>query len=232
LLKFKGLPQFTWINEIVAEIKTKLKLEMNGDHPEIMSFESNDDYEGLIHITDLFNAIINKRVLNIKYKPFSSPVAKELEFHPYYLKQFNSRWFVLGHNPVVTKYKYENLALDRILKNGISESKKLYKDHEEDWQDYFSDFIGVSREKGKPEQIKIVIVDEEQANYIRTKPIHQTQNQNFKKVEGGYETSIKVIPNYELYKLLLSYGERIKVVSPENVREEMRRRILEMKNLY
>ncbi len=232
LLKFRGLPQFSWINEIVAEIKTKLKIDVESDYPEIMSFESNEDYSGLIHITDLFNAIVNKRTLKIKYKPFSSPVEKEFEFHPYYLKQYNARWYVLGNNPNISDYKYQVLALDRIPSGGIAETKAAYNEPNENWQEYFSDFVGISKEKGDPIEIKLLILDQEQASYIRTKPLHQTQKQNFKKIEDGFETSIKVIPNYELYKLLLSFGERIKVISPEQVKDEMKKRIEKMNTLY
>jgi hypothetical protein len=232
LLKFRGLPQFEWINEIVVEIKARLKIDVEDDYPEIMSFETNEDYSGLAYITDLFNAIVNKRVLKIKYKPFLSPVEKEIEFHPYYLKQHNARWYALGHNPASKDYKYQVLALDRIVIDGIKEIKAIYKEHDENWQDYFSDFIGISKEKGDLVEIKLLILDEEQANYIRTKPIHRSQSHTFKKVRDGFETSIKVIPNYELYKLLLSFGERIKVISPEQVKDEMKKRIEKMNSLY
>ena len=73
-----------------------------------------------------------------------------------------------------------------------------------DWDDYFSDFIGVTKLESKSVQIKILIMDIVQAAYIRTKPIHQTQKQ-IKQVTGGFETSIDVIPNYELEKLILSF---------------------------
>jgi predicted DNA-binding transcriptional regulator YafY len=232
LLKFRGLQQFEWINEIVVEIKSKLKIDVDEDYPEIMSFESNADYAGLTYITDLFNAIINKRVVRVTYKPFSSPVENTFELHPYYLKQFNSRWYVLGHNPAAKDYKYQVVALDRIAKDGIKEIKVPYLEHNEDWQDYFADFIGVSKEKGEIVQIKLLILDKQQADYIRTKPIHRSQNTVFKEVDGGFEISIKVIPNYELYKTLLSFGERIKVLSPDFVKEEMKKRIEKMKSLY
>lgn len=231
LLKFRGLPQFTWINEIVTEIKARLKIDVDDNYREVIAFESNEDYEGLVHITDLFNAIINKQVLNIKYQPFSSPEPQQLEFHSYYLKQYSSRWFIIGHNPQFTKQKYQILALDRISKKGISIVKKKYEESDENWQDYFSDFVGVSKEDGKPVEIKLLIVDKEQANYIRTKPLHQTQKP-IKEVKEGFETSIKVIPNYELYKLFLSFGERIKVLGPESVKAEMKRKIEGMKKLY
>lgn len=226
LSRFKGMPQFEWINEIIPAIETKLGLV--SVEKEIISFESNDDYEGLTHISTFFNAIVNKRVLKITYQDFKSPLSYELDFHPYFLKQFNSRWFVLGYNPD-KKNRLQNLALDRVKKGEEINSEFVLSDI--NWDDYFADFVGVSRMDASPIEIKIFIVDAEQAAYIKTKPLHQTQKQ-IKQVENGFETSINVIPNYELEKLILSFGERIKILSPDSFREKMKDRIEKMLDLY
>ena len=44
--------------------------------------------------------------------------------------------------------------------------------------------------------------------------------------------SIKVIPNYELERLILSYGEKVKVISPNSIRDKIKTRIQEMINQY
>jgi len=226
LTRFKGMPQFEWINEIIPAIETKLGL-ITLEH-DVISFESNLDYEGLIYITPIFNAIINKRVLRISYQDFKYPVPYDVEFHPAHLKQYNNRWFTFGYNPSRPSI-IQNLALDRIKE--VEEIRGENVRDEIDWEDYFSDFIGVSKREGETVEIRIFITDEEQAAYIRTKPMHQTQKQ-VKQVEGGFETSIKVIPNYELEKLILSFGERVKVVEPEEFRERISEKVRRMGELY
>jgi len=226
LSRFKGMPQFEWVNEIIPAIESKLgliKLEK-----EVISFDSNIDYEGLVFITPLFNAIVNKRMLRITYQDFRSHVPYEIEFHPYYLKQYNNRLFVLGLNPERSD-KIQNLALDRIKE--IQESTGEYLTSDIVWEEYFSDFVGVSKNDTAPIEIRILILDEEQASYIRTKPLHETQKP-LRKVEGGFETSIKVIPNYELEKLILSFGERIMVVSPKDFQEKIAERMRKSALLY
>lgn len=230
LLKFKGQPQFNWIHETIAQIKSELKIETEQNPKEVMSFESNPDLMGHGHITELFNAIINKRVLKIMYQDFKTKLPYEVILHPYYLKQFNSRWYVIGYNPL-KKVNSWTVALDRIKNKGIKEIKGEYINDDTDWEDYFSDFIGMSKYEGKPVEIKLLITDAEQASYIETKPLHQTQKK-IKEVKGGFETSIKVIPNYELEKLILSYGARIQVVSPKEVRDKFKEHIKKMKDLY
>jgi predicted DNA-binding transcriptional regulator YafY len=217
LSRFKGLPQFKWVNEMIPMLETKLGLAPTQEK-NIISFDSNDDYRGLEFITPFFNAIMYKRGLSIIYQDFKSPVQYEIEFHPYHLKQYNSRWFVFGKDPEKPHIEVICLALDRVKE--INEKDIPYIDYDIDWEDYFSDIIGVTRHNGPIEEIRILIKDEEQAAYIETKPLHQSQKR-IKKTDLGYETSIMVIPNYELTKLLLSFGDRIQIVLPQSLRSEI-----------
>lgn len=226
LSRFKGMPQFEWVNEIIPTIQTKLGLIETGR--EIIGFDSNFDYEGLQYFTPIFNAIVNKRVLQVSYQDFKSAIAYDVELHPYYLKQHNSRWFVLGFNPVQEIQNWI-MALDRI--KAIEETSNEYRDSDMDWDDYFADFIGVSKIGTEEVEVKLLIQDAEQAAYIRTKPLHQTQKP-IKEASNGFETSIKVIPNYELEKLLLSFGERIQVISPESLRRKIAQRLSQASELY
>jgi len=109
--------------------------------------------------------------------------------------------------------------LDRILE--IKNVNAKYKPTDIDWEnDYFFDFIGVSKNEGDPVEIKIEI-DEAQVPYIRTKPLHGTQKgPNLTK--EGWIISIRVIPNYELKKLLLSFGDSIKILYPDSFKAEMK----------
>jgi predicted DNA-binding transcriptional regulator YafY len=43
---------------------------------------------------------------------------------------------------------------------------------------------------------------------------------------------IEVIPNRELYQLLLSFGADVEVIAPVEVREGIISRIIEMKTIY
>ena len=226
LSRFKGMPQFEWTNEIIPLLESKMGL-VNTD-TEVISFESNPDYVGLPNIPILFNAIVNKRVLKITYRNFKSSVAYDVELHPYHIRQYNSRWFVFGYTESWPD-KTQSLALDRIKK--IEETSVKYKPAEINWDDYFADMIGVTKFNLTPVEIKILILDAEQAAYIQTKPIHQTQKQ-IKQVENGFETSIKVIPNYELENLILSFGERIKIVSPKSFQEKINSRVRRTFDLY
>jgi predicted DNA-binding transcriptional regulator YafY len=226
LSRFKGIPQFEFINEIIPVIESKLGLVSL--EREIMSFESNLDYEGAKFITPLFNAIVNKRALTIDYQDFKSHLPYTIVFHPYYLKQYNNRWFVFGYNEF-TQNEYWNMALDRI--KTIEEAKIKYIETEIEWDDYFYDLIGVTKKVDEELQTIKLWFSPIQAPYVITKPIHPSQIK-IKYNEEGLEISIKVIPNYELEKLILSFGETVKVLSPESFQKVITSRIYNSAGLY
>jgi predicted DNA-binding transcriptional regulator YafY len=225
LSRFSGTPQFEWVNELIPLFESKLGLIERKN--EIISFESNIDLKGLHFLTPLFNAIVNERVLLVTYKDFKSSEPYEITFHPYYLKQYNNRWFVFGLNSD-NQIPNWNLALDRI--ESLSETTHKYKPSEIDWEEYFFDLVGVTRPANAKLQDIVLKFSPEVAPYVITKPIHLSQKH--KNDPTGLEVKIKVIPNFELEKLILSFGEQVKVISPQDFKERISRRLKEASLLY
>ncbi len=216
--RFSGTPQFEWVNEMIPMLESKFGLIER--KKEVISFESNIDLRGLHFLTPLFNAIINERVLKVKYKDFRSPKPYEITFHPYYLKQYNNRWFVFGLNSD-NKIPNWNLALDRI--ESLSETALKYKPSETDWEEYFFDLVGVTRPEGIELQEIVLKFSPGVAPYVLTKPIHPSQK--YQNEPSGLEVKIKVIPNFELERLILSFGEQVQVIFPQDLKERISYRL-------
>lgn len=219
LKRFDGAPGFEWVSELSPLLKSQLGL--NHGNATVISYESNIDYSGYDKISPLFNAIVNKQVLTVDYEPFGKS-AFSLTFHPYYLKQYNGRWFAFGLNQ---EYEIDtwNLALDRIIQIENSDSK--YQPSSKDWEDYFYDFIGVTRPEGEPVEVRLMFRND-LAPYISTKPLHPSQKS--KLMEDGFlEIRLKLIPNYELETLILSFGEKVKVIAPKNLKRVIEKRLKE-----
>jgi predicted DNA-binding transcriptional regulator YafY len=225
LSRFSGTAQFEWVNEMIPMLESKFGLIERKN--EIISFESNIDLKGLHFLTPLFNAIVNERVLLVKYKDFKSSEPYEITFHPYYLKQYNNRWFVFGLNSD-NQVPNWNLALDRI--ESLSETALKYKPSEIDWEEYFFDLVGVTRPENAKLQEIVLKFSPEVAPYVITKPIHPSQKHKNK--QTGLEVKIKVIPNFELEKLILSFGEQVKVISPQNFKKRISQRLKSAGRLY
>jgi predicted DNA-binding transcriptional regulator YafY len=225
LQRFEGAPQFEWINELAPMLTDHFELK-NFDK-KVMSYDSNIDYAGYDKIQPLFNAIVNKRVLKIEYHPFNKD-AFVFEFHPYYLKQYNNRWFVFGLNEKLNIPTW-NLALDRII--SLEECSKIYIDSNIDWEDHFYDIIGVTRNMDEEVEEIELLFSKEQADYIQTKPLHPSQKTKLKDM-GELKVVLKLIPNFELEMALLSFGEKVKVIKPEILKEKIRNRLEEALNQY
>lgn len=215
LNRFKGLPQFEWINELLPKIDQSFKLTTN-DKP-IIGFQNNAFLKGIEHITPLFSAVKNEQALQIKYQSFKHDTATTLTFHPYYLKQYNNRWFVFGKQDSYTSLT--NLALDRIEE--IKDTSVKYDASlQTDFEEYFEDVIGVTKPIDAELTTITLLAKPGLAPYIKTKPLHGSQKKVSETPEG-YTFSLKVIPNYELAKLILSYGEALKVLSPVDFQEKI-----------
>lgn len=224
LSRFKGLPQFEWVEEMKVRLEQTFHLKTDDN---ILSFEENPYLTGREHIGDIYNAIVNKTVLNITYKPFKAPDALLFEIHPYHLKQYNNRWFLFGLN---NEYQENliNLALDRIQR--IEQSKIAYIPNTEiDFEEYFDDVIGVSVNSDESIQKVILRVDDELLPYITSKPLHGSQIQH-KDDASIIELNLQL--NYELESQLLSHGEKIEVIEPVELRERIKERIKRLNDKY
>ncbi len=218
LQRFEGSPQFEWINELAPLLTDHFGLK-NADQ-KVMSYDSNIDYTGYDKIQPIFNAIVNQRVLEIEYEPFDKGKFV-LEFHPYYLKQYNNRWFVFGLNDKLNLPKW-NLALDRI--NVINECSTKYINSDIDWDEHFYDIIGVSTpDESGLEEIELLF-SKEQANYINTKPLHPSQKAKLLE-NGELRVVLNLIPNHELEMTILSFGERVKVIKPISLKNNITTRL-------
>jgi len=191
--RFEGSPEFEWVNEIGPLLKDQFGFK--SDERKIIGYESNIDYSGYEYISLLFNAISNKRVLKIIYKSFGKGEF-QFNFHPYYLKQFNNRWFVFGRNEGNNVNQW-TIPLDRIKE--LDEIDAEYTNDETDWEDYFYDIIGVTKPINREIEKVELLVSKEQAPYLITKPLHASQRVcNVE--DGSVRITIDVIPNYELEK--------------------------------
>lgn len=220
LNRMNNLPGFDWVNTIQTKLNSGLNL--NNQANQIISFEENEFLKGLEFLNPLYQFIINKQCLDITYQGFSSIRENIFTISPYYLKQYNNRWFLFGHNHQVEKI--QNLALDRIVE--IQNSKTEFEDSSIDFIEYFEDIIGVSNDL-EQEAVKIFIeLSDAILPYIKSKPIHGSQ-----KLKGNIlEITVKI--NYELQSLILSYGENFRVLQPTSLLNIISNRIKNNNKLY
>ncbi len=227
LKQFQGFSHFRELDAMVQKLEDHVYSQKTKQHP-VIEFEKNENLKGISHLDFLYQSIINKKAIKITYQSFKARQANTFDFHPYLLKEFRNRWFVVG-----CKKKKEgilNLALDRILQVEKSELE-FQHNFDFDGSTYFKDAIGVSvNPLMEPQKVKLYL-SRKHAPYILTKPLHHSQ----RVVEEDYygvTIELNVVHNFELEKEILSYGEEVKVLSPERLRKNIINRIQASKDVY
>jgi predicted DNA-binding transcriptional regulator YafY len=228
LKQFKGFTHFNEVSEMVNKLEDKIYSEQH-QQASVIDFEKNELLTGIQWLDVLYKAIVNKNTLLLTYQSFKARSANDIIFYPYLLKEYRNRWFLLG----MKKQGKEiiTFALDRI-QNIAPQDKELFIQHKNfDPHTYFSNIIGVTRNVAEKSTTILFWASSYHAPYIKTKPIHASQKM-VEEVKGGTHFSIDVIPNFELERELFGFGEGIKILSPNNMVRQIKRKVRLMKELY
>ncbi len=216
LKQFQGFSHFKEMSGLIQKLENKIHTQNSHSRP-IIHIERNEDLKGLEHLNGLYQAVANKQVLKIEYQSFKAHRSSPIYFHPYLLKEFNNRWFLIGKK---NKGVIMTLALDRIQSYLVMENKLFKDDPQFSPESFFENVIGVTVNNGLlPRTIKLFI-DNTNAPYVLTKPLHWSQ-EVIEEKENGVIITIKVIPNFELERLILGFGPSLEVISPPSLRKKI-----------
>ena len=186
--------------------------------------------------TSFLNAIIKAMQKNVElqvdYQRYEGEQEEHLqEFHiqPYALKVFNRRWYLLGY--IKEKNDLRIIALDRILDlKVLSNSFELPEDF--DARKYFANVVGIYVNKDLPVTKVKIRAYGIQADYLRSTPLHKSQSEGRSKHGEFAEFTYKLCITPDLITQLLAMGEKIEVLEPQELKEEIKKRISNMSNLY
>ena len=152
--------------------------------------------------------------MHITYSKFNGSRPFYWDIHPYFLKQYNNRWFLFGLNDYSKKISI--LALDRI--DDLKETRiDFIPNTIIDLDEYFKNIIGITKENGPIENVRLQF-SKNRFPYVETKPIHDSQ----RIIDHGNRIiELNVIPNKELLTMILSFGNDVEVLSPLHLRGQI-----------
>lgn len=227
LRQFKGFTHFQDLSGMVNRLEDKIHTAQTHQEP-IIDFEKNENLKGLEHIDTLYQSIQKKSCIKMMYQSFKARHAQELTFHPFLLKEFRNRWFVLGQQ---NKGKHTMLcALDRIQSVEMTQDVTYHKP-DFDVHQYFKDVVGVTVNQGSEIEEVLLSIDRGNAPYVLTKPIHPSQKV-IKRDKDGIEISLDVQLNFELEREILGFGPSMKVLSPDHFKRRIQKLIHECLEAY
>lgn len=180
------------------------------------------------HLPELLDAMRENRQVVVTYQPFTGDEAFDLRLRPLFVKLRNRRWYLYADKPDDEKIKL--YALDRVVKICVTEDR-FTPPEELDPAGYLAGAFGVAvYDDIRPCTIRVRVVGNG-VKYLRTLPLHSSQQE----VEAHDDYAIfefHVAPTPEFYQAMLNCHCNFEVLSPGNVREEMRRIIGDLEALY
>ena len=225
LSRYQHREEFNWLQELIPRMQQAFDLQDQGQNG-VISYEENIYLVGRQHLGVLFNCVLKRKKIKIKYKPFHKN-SNSLILSPFHLKQFNNRWFLFAKHPDFNNIS--NYPLDRI--ESIEELSEAAETSNIEWQDYFEDIIGVTIDENNAPTEIVVKVEHSLWPYIETKPLHGSQK--VKEITESYTViTLELIPNYEFESLLFQFGEKIEVISPISFRDKIKQRIIKLNQMY
>lgn len=183
---------------------------------------------GQKYLTIILEAMKENRVAEINYKRFWRNESLTYLVHPYCVKVFKQRWYMIAFNPL--KDKLLTYSLDRI--QGISITDETFLLPEDfNGEQYFHDSFGIIVQEELQAENVLLKVHPDKVQYFETLPLHHSQH--IERIESNYAVFTYYLrPSFDFIQEILSHGADVEVLQPEWLREEIIKTIAIQYNTY
>ncbi len=228
LHQFKDAPFFKEFGNAIDKIVDRISI--GSDQEEIIryvQFESVTSVGGNEYLPLLLEGIQRKKRIWFLYTPHTKPEQKPRSVSPLFLKEYRNRWYLISYD---NKQKaIRTFALERMDAPQLTEEDILVPD-EFDPDRYFQHTMGITSYKGKSSDIRFQ-AKAVAARYLNSQPLHESQ-EVIRESQAHTIFSLKLLVSEELVRTLLSFGDEIEVLEPENLRNLILERVKKMNQLY
>ncbi len=212
---------------VTAEVFGEAVKEDQNKHLEYISFENQGSLKGINQLKPILKAIKAHRKIGFSHHNFHSKKTKKYTLKPYLLKEYQSRWYVVG---LIGPLKdFRTFGIDRI-DNLIVKPDTFTPNSDMNPLDSFQHIIGLTYSLGKREKV-VLSFTPTQGKYIKSLPLHSSQKELIDN-EEEYRIELDIIPNFEFQQQVLLHGDAVRVLAPEGLVEEIKGRIDRMRERY
>ena len=184
---------------------------------------------GQEYLYDIIEAMKHSQIINMTYQSYWRVKSNNFNVEPYCVKLFKQRWYLVARS--IYNNKVMIYSLDRIHTLDILADERFKMPDSFNSTEFFSEYYGVIiDEKQIAEEVKLK-VSAAQANYLRSLPMHHSQQE----IERTSEFSIFQIvikPTNDFQQEILKNGEDIEVLEPLWLRNKITDKIKGMWNKY
>ena len=184
--------------------------------------------QGTENLYGLLHAIKNKFQIKFSYQKFWEDEISLRTVEPYALKEFKNRWYLLAND--LKDHTIKSFALDRFSSLNIT-AKKFQFPADFNVTEYFKHCFGIIRpDKAKPQEV-ILSFDAFQGKYIKSLPLHESQV-IIQDNEDELLIGLTIYVTHDFIMEILSYGESVKVIKPDNLIIDIKTSYQDALNLY
>lgn len=184
--------------------------------------------QGTENLYGLLHAIKNKVQITFTHQKYwDDEITKRLA-EPYALKEFKNCWYVLAND--LKDNRIKSFALDRL--NNLEITKKHFQFPKDfNVNEHYKYCFGIiSPNDQKPQEV-ILSFNPLQGKYIKSLPLHESQ-EVLKDNEEELRVKLTIIITFDFVMELLSHGDRVKVIKPDGLIDDLKRSYQNALNHY
>ena len=172
---------------------------------------------GTAYFDDVVESMRTNTVLIIDYQRYEGR-RETLSMHPYSMKVYNRRWYILGY--IKEKNSIRHLALDGILDLHTTHIRfEFPKDFNP--RKYYDNVVGIYVDENLPVVDLKIRVYGVQMEYMRMLPLHKSQSEGKSRYGEFAEFTYRVCLTPELKSKILAMGPDVEVLEPLEYRKEI-----------
>jgi predicted DNA-binding transcriptional regulator YafY len=184
--------------------------------------------QGTENLYGLLHAIKNKVQITFTHQKYWDDESTTRLVEPYALKEFKNCWYVLAND--LKDNRIKSFALDRLTKLEITKRHFQFPKDFNVNEHYKYCFGIVSPNEQKPQEI-ILSFDPLQGKYIKSLPLHESQ-EIIKDNENELRIKLFIVITFDFLMEILSHGDRIKVIKPDSLIDDLKRSYQNALNRY
>ncbi len=230
LMNFRESPMFDQFRFAIEKIFDRLNISSDVQDEridKIVQFDSYPNYPGKEFLQDLFTSIKEYSKIEIVYKRFNSVEKSKRLVHPYLLKEYRHRWYLIAYTP--SKNGLATYALDRIKSLNIL-NQDFILDPGFDALKFFKYAFGITKIEDDFSNV-VLKFSSSQKGYLITQPLHSSQKL-ISEDDNTFTLELQVYLTYELIERILSYGEDVIVLKPKELRNMVSQRLFRALQQY
>jgi len=156
-------------------------------------------------------------VIEFTHYKFWDEDISERTVEPYALKEFRNRWYVVGKD--LKDNGIKSFGLDRL--SDLNITKKRFKPSGFNVNEYYRHCFGIIAPNADSPSEVILSFIPFQGRYIKSMPLHESQ-QILIDTEEEFRIKLKVYITEDFVMEIVSHGERVRVLEPKLLAEEIR----------